>query len=670
MKLIKKLDLYVLKNFFTLFSGTFCICLFVVMMQFLWRFVDELVGKGLGMGIIAELFFYAGLTLVPLALPLAILLASLISFGNMGERLELLSIKAAGISLFRTLRPLAFIMILMSAVSFYFQDVVAPHAQLRVYQIRYSIMQKSPELDIPEGVFYDGIDLVNLYVKHKNKETGMLYDVIIYNLMDGVNNAHIILADSANLETSDDKRNLLLHLYCGEQFENMPNSNIMPTGNVMYRRETFGEKHFVINFDTNFKMADSEAVSSSANTKDIEQILATIDTLQHEVDSCGRRYYAQMKQGTLYVPQHSSSNTSNQVTEYTSDRYFTVQSNNESTSSQTASGTNNQNNGSELTVTKTVKTKDKTANTETETAKADIQYVDIDSLFASKSVGDKGVVIGNALQRVRLQEMDSRALADIMSNQHRAIRSHWIQFWTEITMSLACLVFFFIGAPLGAIIRKGGLGLPVVVSVIIFIVYYVINTGCTKMAREEEIPMWLGMWASTIVLAPLGAFLTVKSNNDSVVFNMDSYRAFFVKWLGIPQHRHIYRKEVIINDPDYSAIADRLTALVAEIRTYRHEHRRMLPLKLMVYVIKNQKNPELQHINTELEAIIDELSNTKDRKMLQLLNEIPILRMSPRLHNRLRKELRTVVNACDKIVEQIKAQGLSSSVSVVSCDDK
>ena len=213
MRIIKRLDLYILKNYLLLFAGTFCISLFVVMMQFLWKYVDELIGKGLELSVMAKFFFYAAETLVPLALPLAILLASLISFGNLGERFELLAIKAAGISLFRTLRPLIIFTSLLCCGSFYFQDVVAPQAQRNLMQLLYSMRQKSPELDIPEGVFYDGIEGLNLYVKEKNKETGVLYGVMIYNLRDGIDNAQIVLADSGKLETSGNKQHLFLHLY-------------------------------------------------------------------------------------------------------------------------------------------------------------------------------------------------------------------------------------------------------------------------------------------------------------------------------------------------------------------------------------------------------------------------------------------------------------------------
>ena len=250
MRIIKKLDQYIFKNFISLFAGTFCISLFAVMMQFLWKYVDELVGKGLGMDVIAKFFFYAAETLVPTALPLAVLLASLIAFGNLGERLELLSIKAAGISLFRSFYSLIVFVVLLAGISLYFQDVVGPQAQTNLLQLRASMAQKSPELEIPEGAFYDGIEGINLYVKQKDDETGVLHDVVIYNMRDGVDNVHIILADSARLETSNDKQFLVLHLYSGEQFENLP-GGMLNTQFAPYRRETFVQKHFLIDFDMN-----------------------------------------------------------------------------------------------------------------------------------------------------------------------------------------------------------------------------------------------------------------------------------------------------------------------------------------------------------------------------------------------------------------------------------
>lgn len=616
MRIIKRLDSYILKNFLTLFAGTFFISLFVLMMQFLWKYVDELVGKGLQMDILAQFFFYAGVSLVPMAFPLAILLASLISFGNLGERFELLSIKAAGISLIRTLRPLIILMVLLAGVSFYFQDVIGPKAQMNLLQLRYSIMNKSPELEIPEGVFYDGIDRINLYVREKDKKTGVLHDVVIYNMMDGAYNAHIILADSASLETSADKQYLLLHLYSGEQFENMP-AMALQTRNVPYRRETFVEKHLLIDFDTNFKMEDADFFSTAAMTKDIKRLAQDIDSMKVHADSIGQANYAEMKTGVLYVYRGE----------------------------ETSGG-----NAEEKKVDEGVKKENAKLLTD---AAASEMTINIDTAYSKLSAAAKQNVLNSALQKIQMEQMAMDFNAGVIKDEDAQIRRHQKEFWTKFTLSLACVVFFFIGAPLGAIIRKGGLGLPVVVSVLIFISYYIIDSFGTKLGKEGSLPVWLGVWLSTMILTPLGIFLTVKSNNDSVVFNYDSYVALFRKLLGIPQKRHISRKEVIITDPDYPVLQNRLATLATECRQYRKSHKRLLQTQLIMLILKNRKDETIEHINTELESIVEELSNSKDRQLLLYLNAFPVLRTAPRFRNLLRKELRVVYKTCDKLVERI-----------------
>ena len=604
MRIIKKLDLYIFKNFITLFAGTFCISLFAVMMQFLWKYVDDLVGKGLGMDVIGKFFFYAAETLVPTALPLAVLLASLISFGNLGERLELLSIKAAGISLFRSFYSLIFFVVVLAGVSLYFQNVVAPEAQKNLLQLRYSLAQKSPELEIPEGVFYDGIDGINLYVKQKDEVTGMLHDVVIYNMRDGVDNVHIILSDSARLETSSDKQFLLLHLYSGEQFENLP-GGMLNTQFAPYRRETFVEKHFLIDFDMNLNMIDADAFANSEKTKDLAKLLVDIDSLKEEADSLGHSYYNEMLNGPLYV--------------YNPDRDMTD----------------------------TAKLKD------VKSKLAEMERPVLDSLFVKLKPADRQTAVRWALNRVEQQQMGMDFKEDIMDRQDRAIRKHWIAFWQKIMMALTCILLFFVGAPLGAIIRKGGLGLPVVVAVIIFIIYYIIDTGATNMALEDGIPAWLGPCMSMIVLAPVGIFFTVKANNDSVVFNIDSYKAFFRKLLGIRVKRHLARKEVIINDPDYPAVSERLQELVHECRTYRKGVRRLLLVQLLVHIIRNRRDEKLEWISDELEDCVEELSNARDRAIFHYLNRLPILRTEPRFHNRLRKDLKTVIDAGEHLIQTI-----------------
>ena len=634
MKLVKRFDIFILKNFLTLFAGTFCISLFVVMMQFLWKYINDLVGKGLSFDVYVKFFFYAGETLVPLALPLAILLASLISFGNMGERLELLAIKAAGISLFRTLRPLVVLNALFALASFHFQNKIVPEAQENLMQLLYSMRQKSPELDIPEGAFYDGIENINIYVNKKNKETGMLYDVIIYNMQDGVNKAHIILSDSAKMETSADKTHLVLHLYQGEQFENLQ-SDALQAKNVPYRRETFVEKHFIIDFDSNFNMADNESVTGSAFTKNMNKLTHDIDSMEAYYDSLSLVYTKEMARNTLYIPHKM------RLSDYDS---LAIAHMSDSTRKQLA--------------------REEAAYLASRAAGVPKADVKIDSLIGKLEPQEKQRVFASAMQKANFQAMDAEYKEALMESGNRDIRVHWIRYWEKITMSLACLLFFFIGAPLGAIIRKGGLGFPVVVAVIIFIVYYITNTFGTKVGREGSIPVMLGMWFSTLMLAPLGVFFTVKSNNDSTVFNMDAYVNAWKKLLGIRQKRYISKKEVIIYDPNYAEMAELLGRLSAQSQEYLNALPRSSLLGYVRYIFRfwlsKEEDVEAENVNQLLEYIVECLSNSKDRAILHWLNDYPVMDThSFRFYRRRKKDLKTIIQNSEKIKNHIYGKILS-----------
>ena len=635
MRLIKRLDMFILGNFLTLFAGTFCISLFVVMMQFLWKYINDLIGKGLSFDVYVEFFFYAAETLVPLALPLAILLASLISFGNLGERLELLSIKAAGISLIRTLRPLIILVSLMSLGSFHFQNKIVPEAQQKLLQMITSLKMKSPELDIPEGVFYDGIENINLYVRHKNEDTGMLYDVIIYNMQDGMTRAHIILADSARLETTSDKMHLLLHMYQGEQFENL-SSNALQTRNVPYRRETFVEKHFIIDFDTNFNLADQEDVAGSARTKTMKQLTHDIDSMENYYDSLSVTFYTSMQRYALNIPHKT------RISDYDS---LTVANMADSIKKPLVQEEE-----------RYLAHKAKTAYTVPKSS------VNVDSLYAQANSQGKQRIVMDALQKAGFQEMDANSKADAMEYGDKQIRLHEIQFWQKITMSLACLIFFFVGAPLGAIIRKGGLGFPVVVAVIIFIAYYMIDTGAMKVSREGGMPVWLGMWLSTLVMAPLGIFFTVKSNNDSAVFNMDMYVSMWKKLLGIRPKRNITRKEVIIHDPDYVEMDKTLEQLITTSREYLGSLPRSTFFGYMAYIVRyffsKREDMKAEGVMLMMEYVVEVLSNSKDRHVLRLLNGYPVMETRDfRFYRRRRKDLRAVIKYSEQIKKEIEKYG-------------
>ena len=566
---IKKLDIFVLKSFLLLFAGTFFICLFIFMMQFLWRYVDELVGKGLEIKVLAQFFFLSALTLIPLSLPLAILLAALMTFGNFGERYELLSMKAAGIPLLRIMQPVILFCVLLGLTSFFFQNVVGPKAQKELWTLIVSMKQKSPEVDIPEGVFYSDIDGYNIYVKQKDRETGILKDVLIYNFSDGFENAHIIWAAEGKLELTADKQHLYLHLYNGEQFENLK-SQAGLSRNVPYRRETFREKHTLIPFDTQFNMVDGNFLNRRSDIKNMNEITHAIDSLTAYADSLGRSMHSDIMQSTYKAPILSKSDS--------------------------------------------VKIQEEK-----------LSVINIDSVFNTLTSAEKLKTLSTCENRLSSLSSDWSMKSYLTKETDANIRGHRSDWHKKITLSLACIIFFFIGAPLGAIIRKGGLGMPVVLSVLIFILYYIIDSGATRVAKSGEMNIILGTWMSTLVLAPLGGFLTYKSNKDSVVFNIDVYIAFFRKLLGIRQSRHIFKKEVIIHTPDYADIVNRLEAISGQCQDYANKHKLLGPPNYFQIFTNNEHDDAIREISLQIENLIEELSNSKDNILLIMLNKHPYL---------------------------------------------
>ena len=569
MKFIKKIDIFVFKAYSLLFVGTFFICLFIFMMQFMWRYVDELIGKGLTLDVLAHFFYYAGLTLIPMSLPLAILLASLITFGNLGERFELLSMKAAGIPLIRILQPIIIFNILLCIGSFYFQNVTGPEAQKKFYTLIYSMKQKSPELEIPEGIFYSEIPGYNIFVEKKGKENGMLYGVMIYSTTDGYEDAQIVLADSAELKTTADEKHLMLTMYAGERFRNMQaQGNMMARATVPYMRETFIQETDLIPFDNNFNMMDANVFSGSAQTKNLREIETGLDSLAHKSDSIGRSLFAYLQNTTYRRKVNIASQDS---------------------------------------------------------AKIARQTLNFDTLYSQLTVSQQQSILRNAMQKstVATNEYEFRGL--ISKDIDQSTRTHWVEWHKKFTLSLACLFFFFIGAPLGAIIRKGGLGVPVVISVTIFIFYYIINVSGEKMAKSGEWVPWFGEWLSSMVLCPIGIFLTYKANKDSAVFNIEAYINVIRKILGLRISRHIARKEVIIHDPDYPVVKTELTALSQEWQAYAQKSRLRLPPNYLHIFFHNIDDHEVISLSRKMENLITILSNSRDAAILDALNKLPIV---------------------------------------------
>lgn len=575
---IKKLDIFITKQFALLFVGTFFICQFVLMMQFLWRYVDELIGKGLSLEIMAQFFWYMGLMLVPKALPLAILLSSLITFGNLGESSELTAIKAAGISLMQSARSLIVLSISIALCSFMFQNVIAPQANIKLAQLLISMKQKSPELEIPQGIFYDGIPGSNIYVSRKDLDTGKLYGVTIYRMTGSYEDQAIILADSAMLQSTADKKHLLLTLWNGEWFENMQSSELGNKATIPYRRETFFHKQILIDYNDDFNMTDASLLSHNAQGKGLSKILHDIDSLNQQQDSIGRQLYADMK----------------------SQFYHFIEVDKKYKSAAVAKGVAN----------RKVHT-DKTEN--------------IDSIYNKLPKERRSSAISYAMAQISSgkQEMDFHSL--ISSDGERNIRLHNMEAIAKFTLSLSCIIFFFIGAPLGAIIRKGGLGLPVIISVLIFIVYYILENSGTRMAKLGVWNLWFGCCLSTAVLSPLAIWVTYKANNDSMVFNIDAYKEVFRRVLAIRINRNIFRKEVIISDPDYRKDAEILQQITEGITEYARIHSlRKLPNPIKVF-FRYEPDHRIENISEIMENTIEDLSNTRDKLILAEINHYPIL---------------------------------------------
>ncbi|MBR4066011.1 MAG: LptF/LptG family permease [Bacteroidaceae bacterium] len=566
---IKKLDLFIIKTFATNLVGTFFICLFIFIMQLLWRWVDDFVDKGLDFAVLAQFFVLSSITLVSQALPLAILLASLMTFGNFGEKLELLAMKAAGIPLFRIMMPLIICCTILGGISFYFQNVVSPYAQMQLYTLMYSIKQASPESEIPEKTFYDRLEGYNIYVGKKNKETGVLYDVVIYDVSQGFENTNILLSDSATITSTSDERHMILSMFSGEQFSNLQEQNINKK-NVPYRRETFEKKDVIIEVEGGFEMKDASTMKGNADSKNIKELEVSIDTLSLQNDSIADNHWVNLKRTTYNVN--------------------TKLNNNDSVRMQ----------------------------------KANVYSINADSVYSIATKKSRLSWKRSQLNRIKQMKVDYEIKHNILHSREKDLNKHKISWWNKFTLSIGCLIFFFIGAPLGAIVRKGGLGYPVLISVATFILYYIFNTSGYKMSREGEWHVWFGAWLSTMILAPLGVFFTYQSNKDSEIFNSDSINRFFRMLFAIPEKRTVTLKEVVIDDPDYAKSMNVLTELHNEAREYKKKNR-LKKLPSINSVFFNENDHTLDDFNEKMESLIEEMGNSKNKKVIIMLNGFPIL---------------------------------------------
>jgi len=582
---IKRLYRYILTTFLPLFLMTFAICLFLVLMQFLWKYVEDMVGKGLGLEVLGEMFFYAALNLIPMALPLAILLASLMVFGNLGENLELLSIKSAGIPLLKTMKPLIILIAFISVGAFFFQNNALPRIQTKFYSLLISIRQASPELDVPEGVFYKEIDGYNLYVGKKNRETGMLYDVMIYEVASGFNNMAVIVCDSARMSMTEDKTMILFTMYSGQQFQNFTegSSSAYRGDFVPYARENFDTKTMMISYDANFNRMGEDVIEGSSTSnyvsKNLTELGLSIDSMTVILDSVNvvdrklMKSYSHLSFRNSYPAQQKDSLI--------------------------LAGHN-----------------------------AEVEVPRPDTLLQSMELTKQSTIMQNAFQKAENNSNEFLFRSLNKTTTRKTINRHWVEWHRKFTIPFTCLLFFFIGAPLGSIVRKGGLGTPIVISVILFIIYYIVDNVGYKMTRDGVWVHWFGMWFSALILLPIGVFLTYKAMNDSVIMNADTYIQFIRRLFFIREKRTYPVKSVVIDKPDYNVIVDNLNE-IEEITNHILE--KYNGFSYRGYWNDEGYEQELRMLKSKMEITLNQVSNAHDLDILAKAEEFPVLISNVRL---------------------------------------
>ncbi|QIA07559.1 LptF/LptG family permease [Draconibacterium halophilum] len=479
---MKRLHLFVIKSFLGPFFMTFFIVLFVLLMQFLWKYVDDLVGKGLDFKVLGEMMFYASFALLPLAFPLAMLLASIMTFGALGENYELVAMKASGISLFRIMKPLIVIAVLITGTAFYFSNNILPKTNLKFSTLLYSVKKQRPELVLQEGVFTNEMDGYSIKVGRRDNDTKMLYDLLIYDHTKNKPNESVTVADSGLLRITEDKKYMVLNLYSGVTYQEQKSQDRTKTETYPYQRNRFEEQTIrvkVRNFEFNRR---DESIFKN------QYRMLTIDQLETADDSLTDDYYDRLRN---YMMQ--------------------------------------------INITPTITRRMYNLTAKADSLKRDIVDSKADSIFdfdAYYSGLDKWVqadIAKSALDRARSNMQQINMFQGQLYSKKKMLNKYRMERHRKFTLSIAVLIFFFIGAPLGAIIRKGGLGMPVVVSIFLFILYYIVSMSGEKTAREDVWAMFNGMWFSSYIFLPVGVWLSYKAATDSAIMSAETYTKFFAR---------------------------------------------------------------------------------------------------------------------------------------------
>ncbi len=461
--MFKKLDKLVIKAFIGPFIAVFFVTLLVLILQFFWLWIDEFVGKGLSTGIILEFIWYQGAALVPLALPLAVLLSSLMTFGNLGESMELVAVKSSGISLLRFMRPLFIVSLLICGIAFLFSNFIIPVAVLRSQTLLADIAYSKPAFDIKEGVFYDKITGFSIKIGSKEADS-IVHDVIIYEKGSSNLQDNFIIAKSGIMRVTANKRFLEFNLKDGWRYQEKGDRFNKNTEFVRIGFKEYSKQFDLSNLGMKERRTPDSVNRSNHRMQSLRQLAKAIDSIQGDVN----KYPQKVKRDVFSVLKFTS---------YLDSGY-----------------------------TKPVLPKDTITKFE--------QLVPDSNLYA---------VDQKAASLVASVTLNSEITNTEFKSKQKDLRLHKIEWHKKITLSLACLVLFLIGAPLGSIIRKGGLGTPLIIAILLFMFFFFFNTSGEKYAKENVMTAFAGMWMATMFLLPIGIFLTYKAMRDSNLMNKEFY---------------------------------------------------------------------------------------------------------------------------------------------------
>jgi lipopolysaccharide export system permease protein len=598
---------------------TFFIVLFLLLMQFLWRYIDELVGKGLDFSIIGELMLYAASSLVPLALPLAILLSSLMTFGNMGEFYELTAMKSSGISLRRIMFPLIILVSLISVGAFIFANNVLPVTNLKMKSLLYDVRNQQPGVQITDGVFYNGIANYSIRVNHKDANTNMMYDIKIYDHSSHKGNVVVIIADSGRMKMTADRRNLVVTLWSGYKYQEIDEKKRKKERRFPHEMDKFGEQRIIIEMSGFELMRSDESIfRNSYSMLNLNQLNKAVDSLQEGLDFRTRQFYKTIMKNNFF-----KMNSKNNLSTNLSPFIIPEQANPVTTYNINTPGLGKQRlPGKPAPAVRhfdpnkapSVVKKPRVIAEDSIRALAPIIKVqDFDSLYNSYKAAKKLAIVRSALNFTNMNQYMVLSVTANLKFDMRYLRRHEIEWHRKFTLSLACLIFLFIGAPLGAIIRKGGLGMPTVISTLLFILYYIMSLTGEKFVRESVLSAFNGMWLSSWILIVAGIFLTYEATNDSAILNFDSYINWVRDRLGLrksvllDRKAHLTGKFEIIDIPR-KELQDEFTSISQQaVRCGVLLKKEISPLSLARKIISNKGYTNIIEFGVHYNSLIDRI---------------------------------------------------------------